>query len=182
MAHFLFRITEHVLESAVAKNYSAFDAEKTDADLGIVEDGAEELFVEQRAPRDIFAHATSLQRHGIQCDATLVEDFPLLAIVTMSNHEESWWMTWKHRAEKLRTVTFDGSQRVAPYRIVRQLRARGPGKQTSLPPQPGRVLSALVEKKGLERTGHPKGDLNEDQKCSNNWGGFAVCDDNVRAG
>jgi hypothetical protein len=60
VAHFLFRVTQHVLKSAVAKGFSAFNAEKADADLGIIEDGAEELFVQPQASMDSFAHGSSL--------------------------------------------------------------------------------------------------------------------------
>jgi hypothetical protein len=102
--------------------------------------------------------------------------------MTVSNHQESLWMLQEERPEKLRTVSSDGSQNAPPYYIFSQPRARGPGKQSSPHAQPVRVLSALVEMKALHRTEHQKGDLNENQKCSNAWDSSAICDDGDGAG
>src|SRR5271170_7035769 len=56
VAQLRFRVAQHFLKGAVGKGAAVGDAEETDADLGMVEDGAEELSVRLQAGVLLIGH------------------------------------------------------------------------------------------------------------------------------
>jgi hypothetical protein len=60
-AQFFSAVTQHLVQCAVREYRATFDIEEADTDLGILENGTEELLARLRAVLHTVAHGSSLQ-------------------------------------------------------------------------------------------------------------------------